>query len=149
MKRTRRIRNRRRSGFTLLEILIVVGIIALLAALVVPNFLNTQKGAEIRLAQSMVDSGGAVATQLNLYRMHMGIFPKELKELVVKPDDEDAAKWQGPYFDDASKLKDPWGEELQYKFPGELHGEDSYDLWSKGPDKQDGTDDDITNWPKG
>ena len=141
-------RHARRSAFTLLEILVVVAIIALLAAFVVPNFIGTHRGAEIKLAQTTVSQNGPVATPLKLYRMDIGTYPKELKELVEKPEGDDADKWKGPYIEDAGQLKDPWGEELQYRFPGEFKGEDNYDLWSKGPDKQDGTDDDITNWPK-
>ncbi len=141
-------RRMRRKGFTLLEILIVVGIIALLAAFVVPNLMQTQVGAEKQLAQSAVDSNGPVATAIKLFRMHIGRYPTELKELTEKPDAEDEAnKWNGPYLEDATKLKDPWGEEYQYKSPGDHHA-DTYDLWSKGPDRQDGNDDDIGNWAK-
>jgi len=149
MRRTTRIRNRRRSGFTLLEVLLVVGIIALLAAFVVPTFLSTQRGAEIDIAQTMVDDGGTLATQLNLYHMAIGAYPEELKELVEEPDDEDiAAKWRGPYITDLKKLKDSWGNELQYARDGEFNGEGKYDLWSMGPDGEDGSDDDIGNWSK-
>jgi len=139
---------RRRGGFTLIEVLLVVGIIALLAAFVVPTFMSTQRGAEIDVARSMVDSGGTIATQLQLYRLHVGSFPEELKELVEKPDDEEkAGKWRGPYIDNADKLKDPWGQELVYKSPGEVNQE-GYDLCSNGPDKQEGGDDDICNYKK-
>ena len=138
----------RRTGFTLLEILIVVGIIALLAAFVVPNLMGTQRTAQIQMAQSAIDSNGPIATALKMFNLHMGTYPKELKELIDKPDSDEHKKWSGPYIEDATKLKDPWGEEFQYRFPSSTQGEDKYDLWSKGPDKQDGTDDDIVNWTK-
>jgi len=144
-------RNRRRCGFTLIEVLLVVGIIALLAAFVVPSYMNTQRSAETDIAKSMCDDGGTLATQLNLYRMAIGVYPEELKELVEPPDDEDlAAKWEGkgPFINDLKKLKDPWHQELQYTKDGEFNGEGKYDLWSIGPDGEDGTDDDIGNWTK-
>lgn len=140
-----RLNNRRRSGFTLIEVLLVVFIIALLAAFVVPNFLTTQEQAQKSLAQSLVGSNGPVATGMSLFRMAMGQYPKELSELVQKPDGDEAAKWGGPYINNVSDLKDPWGKELHYKYPG-TRNEGSYDLWSAGPDGQDGTDDDIGNW---
>jgi general secretion pathway protein G len=147
MQRIKRNR-RRRGGFTLLEVLLVVGIIALLAAAVVPQFMGTQRSTEIQITENMVASGGTIAQQLELYRMAVGSYPDELRFLVEKPEDEEAAeKWNGPYIDSADKLKDAWGNELKYKHPGDVN-EDSYDLWSIGPDEEDGTDDDITNYTK-
>lgn len=146
MRPIRRMENRRRGGFTLIEVLLVVFIIALLAAFVVPSFLRTQEQTQISLAQSLVQRNGPVATAVNLFRLAMGRYPKELSELVEKPDDDDeAAKWGGPYIEDIAQLRDPWGNELQYRYPG-TRNEDSYDLWSYGPDGQDGTEDDIGNW---
>lgn len=145
MNRMRRIRRARRSGFTLLEVLLVVGIIALLAAFVVPSFLNTDAKARRQTTEAMVKSGGTLATQIELFRMHMGTFPEELSELSTKPDGDDTDKWGGPYITDANALKDAWGHELMYKYPGE-YNEGSYDLWSVGEDGDDGSDDDIKNW---
>jgi general secretion pathway protein G len=144
----RKMRKNRRRGFTLLEILLVVGIIALLAAFVVPQFMNTQKNVEIDITKSIVDPGGTLCGVIEVFHMNTGQFPKELKDLVEKPDDEAVAgKWRGPYIKSADKLKDAWGRDLKYKAPGEYHA-DSYDLWSTGPDGEDGTDDDIANWSK-
>lgn len=140
--------SKRRSGFTLLEILIVVGIIALLAAFVVPSFIKTQEGAQKSLVKSAIDSNGPIATALKTFNLHMGFYPKELKELSERPDNDEQKKWAGPYIEDPTKLKDPWGEDYQYRFPSTVQGEGKYDLWSKGPDKQDGTEDDIVNWTK-
>jgi len=147
MKRTRRTRVRRRRGFTLLEVLLVVGIIALLAAFVVPQFMGTQKKAEIKITQSRID--GSLTTQLELFRTHMNRYPDELSELSEEPnDDEEKAKWAGPYIKDPNAMKDVWDQELRYAFPGEFN-KNSYDLWSLGPDKEDGSNDDIGNWTKG
>ena len=142
-------KNWSRAAFTLLEVLMVVAIIGLLAAFVVPNVLRTRDRAEIDLTQALVDSGFSGA--LKLYRAHMGRYPQEdddgLMALVEEPDDEEeAAKWAGPYVD-AKDLKDSWGNDFIYECPGEVN-EDSYDLSSAGPDGDEGTDDDITNWEK-
>lgn len=140
-------RNRRRSGFTLLEILVVVGIIALLAAFVVPSLIGVQGKQEIKLTQASVSNSGPVSMAIDTFRLDVGRYPKELSELTQKPDDEEEGKkWSGPYIKDASKLRDAWGRELKYKSPGDV--QESYDLWSMGPDGQDGTDDDITNYTK-
>ncbi len=152
MRRGRRIRNqrRRRRAFTLLEVLLVVGIIALLAAFVVPQFIGTEKKARIKAARGMVDWGGTIATQLELYRQDMGAYPEELRELFEAPDEEEEAeKWAGPYINSLNSLKDPWGQELQYKAGEDAEfNENRYDLWSTGPDKEDGSDDDIGNWTR-
>jgi len=146
MQKAKRIRNQRKRGFTLIEVLLVVGIIALLAAFVAPALMGQRKKAERQLAQTAVSSSGPIATAIDLYRLSMGKYPEELKDLVTKPDDEEeAAKWGEAYIKDPSTLKDPWGNEYQYKSPGEVNT-DSYDLWSMGPDGEDGTDDDIKNY---
>jgi general secretion pathway protein G len=148
MNKLIRRRRNRRSGFTLLEILIVVGIIALLAAFVVPNLMGAGNQARIDLAKSAVDtSNGPIATALNLYKLAMGEYPAELKQLSERPDNDEQKKWAGPYLD-PTKLKDPWGEEYRYRQESQTEGADKYDLWSKGPDKQDGSEDDITSWAK-
>jgi general secretion pathway protein G len=151
MQMVKRNRNRRRGGFTLLEVLLVVGIIALLAAFVVPSFLNTEQRARVDTAKAMVKSGGTLATQIELFRQAMGRYPNELKELYEKPeDDEEADKWTGPYITNLDSLKDPWDNELQYKGGDEEpeFNPGRYDLWSIGPDEEDSTDDDIGNWTK-
>ena len=141
-------------GFTLLEVLIVVGILALLAALVIPRFFEVGEGAKIDLTQSQIGRSGPIGTALELYRQAMGTYPETsdgLMALVERPsglDEEMENKWRGPYIDNPEALVDPWGEEYQYAFPGEKNDENMYDLWSMGPDREDGTEDDIVNWLK-
>lgn len=139
--------NRRRSGFTLLEVLLVVVILGMLAALVVPNFMGTQAAQERKIAQQLVASGGALATQIDLFRMNMGRYPESLEELVKVPDDEEEKNRYGtePYIKDPNSLKDPWGNDIQYKQPGDMN-KSSYDIYSWGPDGKEGGDDDIGNW---
>jgi len=145
--RIRKFRTRR--AFSLLEVLLVVVILGILAAFVVPSLIGAGDKAKIDSTTALIGRNGPVALGLNLYRTHMNKWPDELKDLTEKPSDDEAAnKWHGPYIDDPNSLKDAWQYELKYKAPGE-HNPDSYDLWSVGPDGQDGTDDDIGNWTKG
>jgi len=135
----------------LLEVLVVIAIIALLAAFVVPEFMGTADKAKRDLTQRMVEDGGNINSALNLYRLHMGTYPEELEALTQSEDDledEEKDKYGGPYIQDPEKLKDAWGNELNYKFPGDVGGDAMYDLWSSGPDGDDegGDGDDIKNW---
>jgi len=150
MSKSRRTGRSRARAFTLLEVLMVVVIIGLLAAFVVPNFFGAGDKAKKDLTKALVDSG--LNGALDLYRAHMGTFPPSdkggLNLLLEKPDDEEAAaNWHGPYIKKAKDLKDAWGHDLIYRYPGEVN-ENGYDLASVGPDGEEGTADDITNWEK-
>jgi general secretion pathway protein G len=138
-------------AFTLLEVLMVVVIIGLLAAFVVPNFFGAGDRARKDLTQALVDSG--LNGALDLYKAHVGMYPPSedggLQLLLEAPEDEVLAeKWAGPYVKKAQDLLDPWGSDLVYECPGDINGEDSYDLSSAGPNRQEGDDDDIVNWEK-
>jgi general secretion pathway protein G len=143
MRQTRN--KRRREGFTLIEVLIVVGILALLAAFVVPQLMSRGDDAKVDLCKSLIGSSGPVATALDMYKLDMGEYPEDLKDLYEKPDDFEGDKWDA-YIKNPDDLKDQWGEDLVYEKDGEFNGEGKYDLSSKGPDKEEGTDDDIKNW---
>lgn len=137
---------RDRRGFTLLELLLVVGILVMLAAFALPSFMGTQKQAQVDAATSQIR---IFEDALKLYQSQNGMFPtteQGLNALVEKPEDEPVpTKWAGPYFEDAN-VTDPWGSEYQYANPGEHNGDKKPDIWSLGPDREDGTDDDIGNW---
>lgn len=149
MKRKSSQRRLRTRAFTLMEVLMVVVILGLLAALVVPNLFGTRKGAEIDLTRAKIN--GSIRSSLELYRNHMGRYPTSdegLAALVEPPDDdEEAERWRGPYITDLKDLKDAWGNELIFESPGE-YNEQGYDLSSSGPDGDSGNEDDITNWDK-
>jgi len=144
-------RRYRREGFTLIEVLLVVMILAMLAAFVVPNVMRAGDRARIQATQGAIGPAGPIATALKMFKLDVGRYPTSdegLAALVEKPstlEDTEAERWGGPYIERADMLKDPWGHEYGYKFPGEVNTE-SYDLWSNGPDGQEGTDDDIRNW---
>lgn len=146
MTKIRRIRSRRRA-FTLLEVLMVIVILGVLAALIVPQFAGTQDRANIDLTRNMIN--GTLSNQLELFKTHCGRYPTSdegLNSLLNKPDDEElASKWGGPYLKEPAK--DAWGRELQYESPGQVN-ESSFDLSSSGRNGKFGDDDDITNWQK-
>ena len=147
----KQMRRARRSAFTLLEILIVVGILALLAAFVVPNLMGSSERARVGIAQSQVGRNSLIANALKEYKLYAGAYPESddgLEALYKRPShiDDDSDKWQGPYMEgDPNDLRDPWGNEFVYESPGKFN-EDSYDLSSMGPDGKEDTDDDIKNW---
>jgi general secretion pathway protein G len=140
--------NSNRRGFTLIEILVVISIIVLLVGLAAANFGKLFGGAQVNVAKLMVSQ--SLKTPLLAYRLQMGDYPSTeegIQALFVAPAGK-GDRWRGPYVDDNAlkyPLDDPWGEPYQYRYPG-THNKGSYDLWSKGPDKMDGTDDDIGNW---
>lgn len=139
--------NSKRRGFTLIEILVVIAIITLLAGLTIANVGKLFGGSQVDIAKLFVNQ--SMKTPLVTYRLQMGSYPSTdegLQALVTAPANK-ADRWRGPYLAEGTKLPilDPWGEPYQYKCPGS-HNKDGYDLWSKGPDRTDGTDDDIGNW---
>jgi general secretion pathway protein G len=134
---------RRASGFTLLELLVVMLIIGLLAGYVAPRYFAQIGKSEIKATKAQID---ALEKALDQYRLDVGHYPSTeqgLAALTAQPPEE--SKWQGPYLKKAVP-PDPWGHEYQYKSPGE-HGE--VDILSFGKDGQPGGNGeaaDITNW---
>ncbi|MBU1863608.1 MAG: type II secretion system major pseudopilin GspG [Candidatus Omnitrophica bacterium] len=128
------------SGFTLIEILLVVLIIGILAGLVIPNMVG--RGEEARREGAMADIHGGIGAALDLYELDTGTYPARLEDLITDPGS--VKNWRGPYV--KRRLpKDPWGNEYSYKYPG-INNTASYDLSSRGSDGQEGTADDISNW---
>ena len=133
-----------RRGFTLVEILLVVVILAMIAAFTVPNLLGTQEQVSIDSAKIQIKE---LDKYLKLYRTQNNSYPSTeqgLKALVEKPEGDPVPKKWGQIVDELPV--DAWGNEYKYAFPGEHNGEKKPDLWSNGPDMQEGTDDDIGNW---
>ena len=137
-------RNRGRAGITLIEMLVVVTIIALFAALVAPRMFKQSDRAKVTAARAQINS---FMTALGSYKLDTGVFPSTeegLQALRMPP--ANISQWQGPYLPQEIPV-DPWGHPYLYKFPGE-HG-DEPDLISYGADGQpggDGINADIVSW---
>ena len=132
------------SGFTLIEVLVVVVILGILAAIIVPNIMS--KPGEARIAKAKTDVR-AIEQALNLYRLDNNVYPttdEGLEALVKKPSSASNFK-EGGYLPRVPK--DPWGYDYLYLSPGVRNRD--FDLWSYGADGEeggDGEDADVTNW---
>ncbi|MFA5261389.1 MAG: type II secretion system major pseudopilin GspG [Candidatus Omnitrophota bacterium] len=135
-------------GFTLVEILLVVVIIGVLAAMVVPNFAGKKSKAQQAAAVADIEANLAVA--LDMYELDVGRFPiteQGLKALIEIPSTPPVPEtWGGPYLKKKTIPLDPWGQEYNYRAPG-THNQESYDLFSYGADGVE-SNDDIVNWQK-
>ena len=132
------------SGFTLLELLVVLAIIALLVGLVAPRVVPYLGKAKAETARTQLHN---IVSAMELYRLDVGRYPAQaegLDALVSRPDGAD--HWNGAYLPNKNGLLDPWGEKYQYRIPGK-HGD--FDLYSFGADKKEGgngDDQDIVSW---
>ena len=134
-----------RRGFTLLEIMIALAILGLLVGLAVTNLDTIFGGAQTKTAELFVRE--SIKLPLTSFRIKMGDYPSTaegLQALITAPASK-ADQWAGPYFADSKIPVDPWGEPYVYRYPG-VHNKTGYDIFSKGPDKIEGTADDIGNW---
>ncbi len=126
----------RQSGFTLIEILVVMAIIGMLAVMVAPSIFNQQAGAQRDAALTQIAS---LETALDAYRLDVGQYPDSLEGLVEN--DSDRAAWNGPYLR-RDLPQDPWGNDYVYDSDGR-----SFTLLSYGPDGErggEGDDADIS-----
>jgi general secretion pathway protein G len=142
--RNDRRRRSREHGFTLVEVLVVITIIALMMALVGPRVLNYLTESKAKAAKIQIES---FSNALDLYFLDAGRYPTSsegLTALVQSPGN--TVGWNGPYLKGSAVPNDPWGKAYTYRSPGQ-HG--SFDIISYGADGQEGGTGaaaDITNW---
>ena len=139
IQRTIRPRSRglRQQAFTLVELLLVLVILGILAAIVIPKFSGRTQQAKEQAAVTQIST---FRTALDAFEVDNGYYPKNLVDLISKP--RDAQNWRGPYLQSDTIPKDPWQNDYIYKCPGS-HNPTSYDLSSAGPPNEDKV---IANW---
>ena len=128
-------------GFSLMELLIVMVILGMLAAVVGPTLWNKLGGAKRDTAKTQISN---IEVALDSYRLDMFKYPDSLQDLITNT--SSSSKWQGPYLRKGLP-KDPWGREYQYRKPGRENRD--FDLYSYGADGQEGGDKedaDIVSW---
>jgi general secretion pathway protein G len=134
----------RHSGFTLLELLVVLGIIAMLAGIVGPQVMKHMGASKTKAAKVQIED---LASSLDMYKLDEGRYPTQqqgLSALIEKP--ADAKRWNGPYLRKDKVPQDPWHQDYHYVYPGQ-HGK--FDLFSYGADEKEGgegEDQDVNSW---
>jgi len=143
---TRGFKNVRRrpvhSAFTLIELLLVLVILAVLAAVVVPKFTGRSEQARLTAAKTDIS---AIDGAIDQFEVDNGRYPTNeegLGALITAP--AGLQEWHGPYLKRNAIPVDPWGNPYQYRYPG-THNATGYDLFSMGKDGHEGNDD-VTNW---
>ncbi len=140
----KQLNNLKQSGFTLLELLVVLGIIAMLAGLVGPKVMERFEQAKVKGAKVQIEE---LSQTLDTYKLDVGSYPttdQGLEALLEAP--EGVNRWSGPYLSKAKVPLDPWNQEYKYASPGE-HGKfDIFSLGADGKEGGEGSDKDITSW---
>jgi general secretion pathway protein G len=136
-------------GFTLIEVMIVILIVLMLGGLVAWNLMGTKEDAQAGVVKIQMNT---IQDALKQFRFVYDRYPtdeeglKVLWDKTVMTDETDSKKWK-PFLEKPVP-KDNYGNEWGYRQKSEHGNEDTFDLWSYGKDKQEGTDDDIVSWDK-
>lgn len=135
-------KRRSRSGFTLIELMVVVIIIAALAGMVLPHVLPASAEAKRKIARGDIAN---ISMALKMYRLHNNRYPTSAEGLDALMNPSSKSGWNEPYLE--RDPVDPWGTKYKYIYPG-VHGGLGFDISSAGPDAQEGTADDVNSWDK-
>jgi len=134
----------KQKAFTLIELLLVITIISVLAAVVVPRFFGRSQQARIVAARQTIV--GTFGIAMDLFEQDTGRYPTAEEGLPALIQNPQLPTWRGPYLKSASIPFDPWGNMYKYNYPSELtSSEFLYDIISAGQDGVYGNNDDITN----
>jgi general secretion pathway protein G len=142
--RRRRLLRRGEDGFTLLELLVVLAILGMLAAIAAPRVIAYLGSARTDTARVQMSN---IATALDLYRLETGRYPSQadgLQALVENP--SGVAAWNGPYLQRKDAVIDPWGRPYEYRLPGQQGEFDIFTLGADGAPGGEGEDSDVTSW---
>ncbi len=137
-------KNQKQSGFTLLELLVVLGIIAMLAGIVGPQVMKHMGESKTKAAKVQIED---LSATMDMYKLDAGSYPNSqqgLQALIEAPDN--AKRWNGPYLSKSKIPLDPWQNEYHFVSPGE-HGK--FDIFSYGADDKEGgegEDRDVNSW---
>ncbi|WP_031434569.1 type II secretion system major pseudopilin GspG [Methylomarinum vadi] len=135
---------RSEQGFTLLELLVVLGIIALLAGIVGPQVMKHMGASKTKAARVQIED---LSAALDMYKLDVGRYPtteQGLVALVERPADN--KRWNGPYLRKSKVPQDPWLEDYHYVSPGEHGRFDLYTYGADGKEGGEGEDQDINSW---
>jgi general secretion pathway protein G len=134
---------RSNSGFTIIEILAVTLLMSLLIGGAALGISAQVTKGKIRTTRTQI---GTFESAIALFEMDCGFYPNSLEDLIQITSGEKCKDFpKDGYLKKKDIPQDPWNEDYSYRKPG-THNTSSFDLWSYGPDKEEGSDDDITNW---
>ena len=136
-------RNRlNRTAFTLIEMMVIVIVIGVLAALIVPTFIGRAEKAKGAVAEQKI---AVLDSAINLFYTEYSRFPETLDELVTQPADIPDDQWAPPTVK-RKDLSDPWGNPFVYRYPGQNGPFDLISTGADGAEGGEGQDADVTNW---
>lgn len=134
----------RNRAFTLVELMLVITIISVLAAVVVPRFFGRSREARVVAARQTIV--GTFGMALDLFEQDTGRYPTTEEGLMSLIQSPQATNWRGPYLQSATIPLDPWSNAYKYTYPSQLTASATlYDIVSAGPDGVFGNEDDVTN----